>query len=118
MKSVTVEMTKIGKSPLLEGEGKGEEEEVGKGGEEEGEGEGEKKGAKKKGSWRERFSGLMCFKSRLTQMFASYETPYSNRYLSHPVAVAVIGGVGVVLFLLGVASLGVHPEPIFCQDQP
>ena len=114
-KLVTVEMKKIGKVPLLKGEGNGE----GGGEGEEGEGTLEKeKGAAAKGSWHERFSTLVCFKNRLSQMCATYETPYSNRYLSHPVTVAVIGGVGVVLFLLGLASLGVHPEPIFCRDQP
>jgi hypothetical protein len=56
--------------------------------------------------------------SWLSRMFTSYRTPYSNRFLSHPVVVCVIGGVGVLLFLLGILSLGVHPEPIFCADEP
>ena len=100
-------MKKIGKVPLLKEEG---------GKEEEGEEGEEEKGAKQ--SWHKRFSGLVCLQNRLSRMCATYETPYSNRYLSHPVSVVIIGGAGVVLFLLGLSSLGVHPEPIFCQDQP
>ena len=51
-----------------------------------------------------------CLKS------ASYLTPYSNRVLSHPIAVGIIGAVGVALFLLALVSLGVHPEKKSCGD--
>ena len=51
-----------------------------------------------------------CLKS------TTYHTPYSNRVLSHPIAVGVIGAVGVALFLLALVSLGVHPEMRHCGD--
>ena len=53
---------------------------------------------------------------RLLQMFDSYRTPYSNRVLSHPVTVCVIGGLEVLLFLLAISSLAVHPSPLHCND--
>ena len=112
---VTVEMKKIGKVPLLdEEEKKGEKEKEGE--EEDGEEKEQKKGSAKKRrqNWSAMFGHL---RRRLSLMFSSYETPYSSKYLSHPVAVVLIGSVGVILLLLGVSSLGVHPEPIFCQDQ-
>ena len=40
---------------------------------------------------------------------SSYMTPYSNRVLSHPFAVVVLGLLGVALFILTLASLGVTP---------
>ncbi len=43
-----------------------------------------------------------------------YLTPYSNRLLSHPVTVCVLGFIGVVLFVLAIASLFVHPETLTC----
>ena len=111
--SSLVEMKRLGSlSPLKEREEEEEEEE---------EGEGDKaKSLRKKKRTRSRVSSCCCssFKERLLRMFSNYHTPYSNRFLSHPIVVALIGGVGVVLFLLGVSSLGVHPEPIFCSDEP
>ena len=56
-------------------------------------------------------------RTKLSLMFASYRTPFSSRLLSHPVAVVIIGGVGVVLFLLTVGSLAVHPRQLHCSDQ-
>lgn len=44
-----------------------------------------------------------------------YMTPYSSRVLSHPVAVVIVGLVGVVFFALTLASLGVHPAPLTCD---
>ena len=55
--------------------------------------------------------------TKLSKLFASYQTPYSNRFLSHPIVVSVLGVVGVVLFLLAIASLAVHPEQIHCYDR-
>jgi hypothetical protein len=55
--------------------------------------------------------------SRLSQVFASYRTPYSHRILSHPVAVVAIGAVGVILFLLTLASLAVHPQQLHCSSE-
>ena len=99
---VTVEMKKIGKVPLLTEEGEGEE-----------------AGNSDDGTERK---SLMCFlrslKKRVLLMFSHYRTPYSSRVLSHPITVSLIGGVGVALTLLGVSSLGVHPDQIFCQDEP
>ena len=57
-------------------------------------------------------------KSRISQMFASYQTPYSNRFLSHPIVVSVIGVVGVLLFLLSIGSLAVHPKQLHCSSKP
>ena len=34
-----------------------------------------------------------------------------RRFLSHPLVVCLIGG-------MGVCSLAVHPDPIFCRDEP
>ena len=114
--TVTVEMEKIGRAPLLkkkDGESVKSEDGVRS---EDGGGEEERETSqgRDRGKWLKKIS---CHKQRLMKIFSSYQTPYSSRFLSHPVVVCVIGGVGVVLFLLGVASLGVHPEPIFCRDQ-
>ena len=62
-------------------------------------------------------SGKATRKS-LCQSSACYTTPYSNRVLSHPITVGVIGIIGVVLFLLAVCSLAVHPQKIYCNDEP
>ena len=43
-----------------------------------------------------------------------YMTPYSTRILSHPTAVLIIGAVGVLLFLVTIASLFVQPQPLEC----
>ena len=43
-----------------------------------------------------------------------YMTPYSNRILSHPVAVVVIGIIMALLTLLAVISLFVHPQKLTC----
>ena len=43
-----------------------------------------------------------------------YMTPYSNRILSHPIAVVVIGIITAVLCLLAVVSMFVHPEKLTC----
>ena len=55
--------------------------------------------------------------SQISLMFSSYRTPFSNRLLSHPVSVVLIGGVGVLLFLLTVTSLAVHPRQLYCSDE-
>ena len=94
---VTVEMKKIGEVPLLKGDAEKSE---------------------TNDSKRERKCSFSSFKKTLLQMFASYQTPYSNRFLSHPIMVSLIGMVGVLLFLLGVCSLAVRPERVFCRDEP
>lgn len=43
-----------------------------------------------------------------------YMTPYSSQVLSHPIAVGVVWAVGVCLYILTLASLGVHPTAISC----
>ena len=43
-----------------------------------------------------------------------YMTPYSNRILSHPIAVVVIGIIIAVLTLLAVISLFIHPQKVTC----
>ena len=43
-----------------------------------------------------------------------YMTPYSNRILSHPIAVVVIGIIMVLLTLLAVISIFVHPQKLTC----
>ena len=95
--SVTVEMKKIGEVPALKGDVE----------------KPETSGSSEKRNWS--FSSL---RKSLSRLFASYQTPYSNRFLSHPIVVSVLGVVGVVLLLLGIASLAVHPEQIFCSDEP
>lgn len=45
-----------------------------------------------------------------------YMTPYSSRLFSHPVVVVVVGVIGVCLFMLTLASLGVHPIPMECEN--
>ena len=44
-----------------------------------------------------------------------YMTPYSNKVFSHPVAVVILGTLGVILFLLGIISLFVKPDTLHCQ---
>ena len=44
-----------------------------------------------------------------------YMTPYSNKVFSHPVAVVILGTLGVILFLLGIVSLFVKPDTLHCQ---
>ena len=39
-----------------------------------------------------------------------YMTPYSTRILSHPIAVTIIGAIGMLIFLLTVVSLFFKPE--------
>ena len=43
-----------------------------------------------------------------------YMTPYSIRFISHPVCVWIVGGVGLVLFVLAVISLFVYPSSMEC----
>ena len=45
----------------------------------------------------------------------SYLTPYSNRILSHPIAVVVLGTVALLLFVLAIASLFVSPDKSYCM---
>ena len=95
-------------------------------GEGEGEGEGEKQPSLKMhnvlqnsspmGST-EKCSTSALIRMRLSHMFASYRTPFSNRVLSHPITVSLIGGVGVVLFLLTLGSLAVHPKQLHCTSE-
>ena len=42
-----------------------------------------------------------------------YMTPYSTRILSHPVAVTILGSLGVIFFLVTIASLASEQE---CED--
>lgn len=44
-----------------------------------------------------------------------YMTPYSIAVLSHPVTVVIMGVIGVCLFFLTLASLGVHPTKVTCD---
>ena len=46
--------------------------------------------------------------------WSSYMTPYSMGYLSHPMIVLVIIGIGLCLFILAVTSLGVGPQKLTC----
>ena len=39
-----------------------------------------------------------------------YMTPFSSRILSHPVSVMILGGVGLLLFILAIVGLAVHPS--------
>ncbi len=43
-----------------------------------------------------------------------YMTPYSNRFLSHPIAVCIIGAVGFILFCLTFASLFLPQDSEVC----
>lgn len=47
-----------------------------------------------------------------------YMTPYSSCLFSHPIAVVIVGSVGVLFFLLTLASLGVHPAALSCDYFP
>lgn len=55
--------------------------------------------------------------SKLSQMFTSYQTPYSNRFLSHPITVIALGIGGLLLFLLAISSLTVHPKRLYCDSK-
>ena len=44
-----------------------------------------------------------------------YMTLYSNAVLSHPLGVLVVGVLGVILFILTLASLGVHTDKVSCS---
>ena len=59
-----------------------------------------------------KLSGVLEFhrKNRIT-----YITPYSRGYLSHPMIVMVIIGVGFCLFILAITSLGVGPQKLTCS---
>ncbi len=46
-----------------------------------------------------------------------YMTPYSNRLLSHPVTVSVLGSLGVLFFILAFSGLFVHPDTVTCVVQ-
>ena len=52
--------------------------------------------------------------SDLVKKSTLYMTPYSNRILSHPIAVGVIGTIIALLTLLTVISLFVHPQKLTC----
>ena len=41
-----------------------------------------------------------------------YMTPYSTRILSHPIAVTIVGAIGIFIFLLTIASLFFKPEKL------
>ena len=41
-----------------------------------------------------------------------YMTPYSTRILSHPIAVTIIGAIGILIVLLTIASLILKPEEL------
>ena len=45
----------------------------------------------------------------------NYMTRYSRGYLSHPLIVLVIVGIGFCLFILAVVSLGVGPQKLTCS---
>ena len=45
-----------------------------------------------------------------------YMTPYSIAVLSHPITVVIVGVIGVCFFILTLASLGVHPTKMTCDD--
>lgn len=49
---------------------------------------------------------------------SQYMTPYSSVVFSHPIAVILVGVVGGCLFILTVASLGVHPSKLSCDLPP
>ena len=44
-----------------------------------------------------------------------YMTPYSIRFISHPVCVSIVGGVGLALFCVTFSSLFIHPEKQACE---
>ena len=45
-----------------------------------------------------------------------YMTPYSIRFISHPVCVWIVGGIGVSLFVLTLSSLFMHPHKMTCDS--
>lgn len=44
-----------------------------------------------------------------------YMTPYSNRLISHPLAVWIIGALGISLFIFAFSSLFIHPHKMTCE---
>ena len=50
----------------------------------------------------------------LVKKSSLYMTPYSNRILSHPIVVVVIGTIMTLLTLLTVISLFVYPQKLTC----
>lgn len=44
-----------------------------------------------------------------------YMTPYSNRVLSHPIFVGIMGAIEVCLFILSFAGLFVQPQKLRCE---
>ena len=83
-----------------------------------GENEKTKKSEMARGGWKKLTCGFRSLRKRLSLMFVSYQTPYSSRFLSHPLVVCLIGGIGVALFLLGVCSLAVHPTQSSVEMSP
>ena len=59
-------------------------------------------------------AGVVCSqqdkKSRSESSF--YMTPYSTRVLSHPIAVTIIGAIGILIFILTIVSLFFKPEKL------
>lgn len=44
-----------------------------------------------------------------------YMTPYSHLLISHPIAVWIVGGISLVLFIFAFSSLFVHPNRMTCK---
>ena len=52
------------------------------------------------------------------EKLSTYMTPYSNRFSTHWLVISLVGVLGVCLFILVLASLGVHPSKRGCDIIP
>ena len=59
-------------------------------------------------------AGIVCSQQDKESQSESsfYMTPYSTRILSHPIAVAIIGAIGILIFILTIVSLFFKPEKL------
>ena len=76
----------------------------------------DKKGGKGGVSWmgkKKKASSLLFLDSKKQDL---YMTPYSILIFSHPVAVCVIGVIGICFFMFALSSLFVHPQTMTCSS--
>ena len=59
-------------------------------------------------------AGIVCSQQDKESQSESsfYMTPYSTRILSHPIAVTIIGAIGILIFILTIVSLFFKPEKL------
>ncbi len=67
-------------------------------------------------STKEKAPLLSVFETKEKDKRDLYMTPYSSKVFSHPIAVVIIGILGLLLFLLTIGSLFVHPTTEVCYS--